>query len=351
VVSEEGVKMNKALRLVEQGKVPDFVVRWGIRRLLAERLRIEDKGGAEANAQALQKYIEGLKKSPVAIAVDKANEQHYEVPAGFYLKALGPRLKYSCCWWTPETDSLKKAEDTMLALTCERAQLADGMDVLELGCGWGSLTLWMAEEYPNSRITAVSNSRTQREFIIARGRERGLANIEVITADMNEFRAPGVYDRVVSVEMFEHMRNYEELMARIASWLKPGGKLFVHIFTHRFLAYLFEVRDASDWMSRFFFTGGQMPSDDLLLYFQRDLLIEDHWCVNGRHYTKTLLAWLANMDAAKEELMEIMRQVYGENDANLWFVRWRIFMLACAELFGYRGGEEWLVSHYRFVKR
>jgi cyclopropane-fatty-acyl-phospholipid synthase len=343
--------MNKALRLVEQGKMPDAVVRWGIRRLLAERLRLEDKGSMEANAQARQKYIQNLKESPVAIAVDKANEQHYEVPAAFFLKTLGPRLKYSCCWWEPETDSLKKAEEDMLALTCERAQLLEGMNILELGCGWGSLTLWMAEQYPGARVTAVSNSRTQREFILARCKERGLANVEVITADMNDFRTPGTYDRVVSVEMFEHMRNYEELMARVASWLKPGGKLFVHIFTHRFLAYLFEVRDASDWMSRFFFTGGQMPSDDLLLFFQRDLLMEDHWCVNGVHYTKTLLAWLEKMDAAKEEIMGIMRQVYGEKDAHLWFVRWRIFMLACAELFGYRGGEEWLVSHYRFVKR
>jgi len=343
--------MQGAIDLLERGLLPDPVIRWGIRRLLGDRLRQEDRGNAEANRRAQQSFIEELKRSPVAIATDKANEQHYELPPGFFQTILGPRLKYSSCLWSGGVRDLGAAEEAMLKLTCERAAIADGMDILELGCGWGSLTLWMAEMYPGARITSVSNSKPQREFIEGVCAQRGFRNVRVITADMNDFAAEGRFDRVVSVEMFEHMRNYRELMKRIASWLKPGGKLFVHIFVHRAFSYPFETEGASNWMGRYFFTGGIMPSDDLLLHFQEDLVIEDHWRVNGRHYEKTLLAWLDLMDRARATVMPVMEQVYGAGEALKWFVRWRVFMLACAGLFGYRGGEEWFVSHYLFRAR
>ena len=343
--------LNLAIDLMERGYVPDWLIRIGIRRLLAERLRAEDPGDDQARAAALAQLEAELRASPIALHTRSANEQHYELPAGFFQKALGPRLKYSSCWWPEEVKDLATAEAAMLALTCERAELGFDQDILELGCGWGSLTLWMAEFYPDSRIVAVSNSNSQREFIEARCRERGFANVQVITADMNDFATDRRFDRVVSVEMFEHMRNYQELMGRIHGWLKPGGKLFVHIFTHRRLAYPFETEGEDNWMGRYFFTGGLMPSRDLLLRFQEDLKLEEQWHFNGRHYQRTLEAWLVNQDRHRAELLALFRETYGSAQAERWFQRWRVFFMACAELFGYRNGEEWGVSHYRFGKR
>ena len=332
--------------------LPDAMIRLGIRQRLAETLRENKQPTVEAQRAALMRYVQDLKQMPIAIATDEANEQHYEVPTRFYQLVLGKHLKYSSGYWPDESTTFDESEAAMLKLTCERAELQDGQRILELGCGWGSLSLWMAAHYPNAQITSVSNSRTQKQFIDAEAAKRGLKNLTIITANMIHFEGvgEGVFDRCVSVEMFEHMKNYQELLHRVSTWLKPRGKLFVHIFTHREYAYHYEVRSDDDWMAKYFFTGGQMPSDDLLLYFQDHLKIENHWCVSGQHYSRTSEAWLANMDAHKAEILPLFAETYGADQVTKWWVWWRLFFLACAELWGYRGGEEWIVSHYRFVK-
>ncbi len=336
--------------LLETNVVPDPLIRVGIRHLLAEKLRTEKRGGVEEQQAALFAHVEDLKSSPIAIETRAANVQHYEVPTKFYQYALGKRLKYSSGYWSQGVETLDQAEEAMLALTCERADLADGQRILELGCGWGSLSLWMAERYPNAKIVGVSNSATQKQHIDAESARRGFKNLTILTCDMNDFDIDLKFDRAVSVEMFEHMKNYGVLMGKIARWLEPGGKLFVHIFTHRHYAYHYLDQGPSDWLTRYFFAGGQMPSDDLLLYFQDDLKIERHWNVSGAHYQKTAEAWLKNMDAHREEVLPLFAETYGADQTKRWWSYWRIFFLACSELWGYQGGNEWIVSHYRFQK-
>ncbi|HEX6834359.1 MAG TPA: cyclopropane-fatty-acyl-phospholipid synthase family protein [Rudaea sp.] len=340
-----------AIGLAERGWLPDALIRFGIRRLCTARLREERSTDAELAWERFRLRLRELRGSPVAIHTDAANAQHYELPPRFFELCLGRRLKYSCAYFAKGDESLDRAEEAMLALYGVRAALHDGQDILELGCGWGSLTLWMAQQYPRSRIVAVSNSRPQRLFIEARCRELGLGNVEVITDDVNRLQLPAQrFDRVVSIEMFEHVRNHAVLLARIASWLRPGGKLFVHIFCHRELLYPFDTDGDDDWMGRYFFTGGLMPSADTLLWFQQHLRIEDQWRLSGVHYAKTANAWLANQDANRAEVARVLAQAYGPSEARLWAQRWRMFWMACAELFGYAGGDEWMVAHYRFGK-
>jgi cyclopropane-fatty-acyl-phospholipid synthase len=334
----------------ERSLLPDALIRHGIRRLCAARLRAERAGGLERQAARFEERIELLRRSPIAIHTDAANAQHYELPPAFFEACLGRRLKYSCAYYPRGNETLDEAEEAMLELYAERAQLKDGQRILELGCGWGSLTLWMAERFPNARIEAVSNSRPQREFIEARCASQGIRNVTVRTADVNGLDlAADAYDRCVSVEMFEHVRNYRALLRRIARSLSPGGKLFVHIFAHRTLMYPFETSGEDDWMGRYFFTGGLMPATETLPRFQEHLEVEAQWLLDGTHYQRTAEHWLANHDAHRDAVMIPLRAAYGA-DAALWNQRWRMFWMACAELFGYAGGQEWVVAHYRFAR-
>lgn len=321
-----------AIELAESGLVPDAMIRAGIRRLLGERLAQESANRLAQTAA----FAQWMRTQPIAIDTSAANEQHYEVPAEFYPLCLGPRLKYSSGYWPKGVNSLAESEEAMLRLTCERAELADGQRILELGCGWGSLTLWMAEHYPTAQIVAMSNSNSQREFILQRVAACGLANIEVRTANIAEFDPGATFDRVMSVEMFEHVRNYELLLRRIANWLTPVGKLFVHIFCHQRLAYPFEVEGAKDWITEHFFRGGVMPSFDLLSQFSGDLRVEKNWWLYGDHYARTCNSWLSKLDANRSDSPLTGRQTQ----------RWRMFFMACAELFAYDYGAQWGVGHF-----
>ena len=342
--------LRSLIELVENGRIPDLLTRAGIRLLLLQRLREQAQEVPDQEWQAMMTFVEEMRQSPIALHTQEANEQHYELPPRFFELVLGSHLKYSCCHFPEGVTELEHAEASMLTLTCERAQLQDGQQILELGCGWGSLSLWMAKHYPNSSILAVSNSQPQCEFIESRARELGLTNLSVQTCDMNDFSTEQRFDRVVSVEMFEHMRNWQSLLERISNWLKPEGKLFIHIFSHRHYAYAFSSEGDSNWMGRYFFTGGIMPSNDLLLYFQKDLLLEQHWVLSGVHYQRTADAWLQMMDSQKGEILQTFRETYGKG-ADIWFQRWRMFFLATSEVWGFRGGNEWLISHYLFNNR
>lgn len=340
-----------AIRLAESGCVPDIALRWAIRRLCQQRLDDDmprDPALAHARTEA---FLATAARSPVAPLPAKANEQHYEVPAAFFETVLGPHLKYSCGLCEPGVTMLHETEEAALRRTCEHAPLADGQRVLELGCGWGSLTLWIAQRFPRSHVTAVSNSASQRAFIEARARARGLSNVEVLTADVNGLELPvGRFDRMVSVEMFEHVRNHGELLRRVAEWLAPGGVAFVHLFCHRDVPYAFETEGATDWMGRHFFSGGTMPSDMLLLRHQDHLRVRAQWRWPGTHYERSANVWLHNLDRSGARVLEILGQAYGADRARWWRQRWRMFFMGCAELFGYDGGRQWWVSHYRMSR-
>lgn len=337
--------MSIGIQLAERGLATDKMIRGGIRKLLRERL---EAIAQDPKTQA--EWIAELESAPLAVDTDAANAQHYEIPAAYFRTVLGKHLKYSSGCWPKGNESLDESEAAMLERTCERAQLMNGQRVLELGCGWGSLSLWMSAHYPESQIVVVSNSQSQRAYIESQAAERGLTNLKVVTCDINEFQPEGSFDRVVSVEMFEHVRNHRQLLRLIADWLNPGGKLFVHIFAHCKQTYLFEANTAKDWMSQYFFTGGIMPSAELLPTAAETLEEEARWTVNGKHYSRTLEAWLSKQDQNADAVHEIFQKCYGSQDAQLWVQRWRIFYMACSELFAYNDGEEWPVMHYRFVK-
>ena len=338
------------IKLAENKLLPDPLIRFGIRNLLKKRLHLLLKDTPEERQKIKQDFINAMDKSPIALVPELANEQHYEVPAEFYNLCLGRHKKYSACFWEEQTNNLEQAEKLALKKTCSHANLENGLSILELGCGWGSLTLWMAKNYPKSSITAVSNSSSQRAYILSQAKLRKLKNIEVITCDINTFTTNKKYDRVVSVEMIEHMRNHRKLFEKISGWLKHKGMFFMHIFVHKSQPYLFEVQDKDDWMSQYFFSGGMMPSEDLPLHFQDKLKIEKQWSWSGVHYEKTANAWLDNIDKNNKKAIQTLESIYGKNDAKKWLQRWRIFFIACAELWGYNDGDEWRVSHYLFKK-
>lgn len=343
------------IALAEKGYFPDFFVRLGIKRLLAKRLQEINTDSTETSSMVKEAFIMHMDKSAIALVPQLVNKQHYEVPSSFFDQCLGVHKKYSSCYWDINTNTLDTAELNALKISVNHADIKNGQTILELGCGWGSLSLFMAKHYPKSKIIGVSNSNSQRAYILEKAKKRNLSNIQIITCDMNKFNPtnfniPKEFDRVVSVEMFEHMRNHRKLYKLVSEWLKPGGKFFMHIFVHRQTPYAFEVKDKDDWMSEFFFSGGMMPSEDLPLHFQENLKLRHQWSWDGTHYEKTANAWLVNMDQQKKTIFPILEKTYGKHNALIWFHRWRIFYMACAELFGYNNGQEWRIAHYQFER-
>lgn len=334
--------------LLESNLLPEWMIRIGIRGMLQKTIEKHTPSSLAEQQQQKMAFIKGLKMLPIAIETDAANAQHYEVPSDFYHWVLGPRRKYSSGLWLNDSDTLTDAEHNMLALYCSRADIQDGQRILDLGCGWGSMALYLAEHYPNAKITALSNSHSQRKYIESVAQKKGWSNLTVVTADIANYDTDWTFDRIVSIEMLEHMKNYERLFEKVSRWLTPQGLFFVHIFTHERFAYHYEDTDGNDWLTQHFFTGGTMPSADLFHYFQTHLKLEHQWSVDGTHYEKTANAWLKNMHQNKHHILPILEQTYGRNEVTRWWVRWKVFMMACAELWGYKNGKEWAVTHYLF---
>ena len=330
-----------AINAAERAPLNDGVTLAGIDMLCARTKRRL----ATIPADAELAFVKDMAMFPIASHTDEANRQHYEVPAEFFSLALGAQRKYSCCYYPDATTTLDEAETAALSETVAHAGLLDGMDILELGCGWGSLSLYMADRFPNARITSVSNSASQRDYIIGCARERGFSNLSVVTVDMNDFTTANRFDRVVSVEMFEHMSNWQSLFERVRSWLQPEGRFFLHVFNHRDRSYRFDHNNPADWIAQHFFTGGIMPAFDLPHRFGEIFTVEQDWRWSGLHYQRTALDWLANFDREIDRIRPILKRVYG-NDARLWERRWRLFFLATAGLFGHQGGDVWGVGHY-----
>jgi len=337
--------ISRIIDTAERAPLPDVMIRAGITALCSRTATRLAEGNAETDAA----FARDMAARAIAEHTADANAQHYEVPAAFFAKALGPNRKYSSCFYNNANSTLQEAEEEALRQTVDHADLKDGQAILELGCGWGSLSLWMARQFPKSQIVAVSNSNSQRQHIEHEARNRSLTNLKIITCDMNVFDPKNTFDRIVSVEMFEHMMNWRELMTRVRSWLKPGGCFFMHIFTHRSGAYLFDRADKEDWIAQHFFTGGVMPSHHLIRQYADLFEVEKEWRWSGVHYQRTALDWLANFDRNRDEIAAVFQPVYGKDTA-LWMRRWRWFFLATAGLFGYADGTEWGVSHYRMKR-
>jgi len=337
-------------------RLPDSLLRTAVRLILKRKTKLQQINNIEDRQAFISTFVENLRQEKIAVHTDYANDQHYELPPQFFQAVLGKMLKYSCGYWPDPPDIsqaseyLDRSEEDMLALTCRRAEVAGGQQVLDLGCGWGSAALYMAREYPGAEITAVSNATPQIEYINSEAERFGYSNLSAMKADINELELPQKFDRVVTVEMFEHMRNYQALLNKVAGFIKPGGKLFVHIFSHHTYPFLYENRTGRDWMARHFFTGGTMPSKDLLHYFLDHFALEKQWAIPGTHYRYTLEAWLQKMDRQRKNIYPLFVETYGKDEAEKWWNYWRLFFLSCAEFFGFRQGNEWFVSHYLLSK-
>ncbi|KGN55357.1 (S)-coclaurine N-methyltransferase [Cucumis sativus] len=340
-----------ALASLERNLLPDAIIRTFTRLLLASRLRSGYKPSSQLQLSELLHFVHSLREMPIAIKTDKPKAQHYEVPTSFFKLVLGKNLKYSCCYFNDKSSTLEDAEDAMLQMYCERSQLKDGHTVLDVGCGWGSLSLYIAQKYKNCTVTGICNSITQKAYIEDRCQDLQLHNVNIIVADISTYEMEAEYDRIFSIEMFEHMKNYKDLLKKISGWMKQDSLLFVHYFCHKVFAYHFEDVNDDDWITRYFFEGGTMLSSNLLLYFQDDVSIVDHWLVNGKHYSQTSEEWLKRMDENIASIKPIMATTYGKDSAVKWTVYWRTFFIAVAELFGYNNGEEWMVSHFLFKKK